>query len=68
MQTLYLIHAGKVSEADEFNANLATNSETVYALAESAEEALALAEECDLGRRQPDNALWHGETIVALQA
>lgn len=68
MKTLYLIQSGEISTADDFDADIASSCESVYALAETADEASVLATEYDLGRIQPDNAAWRGQTVVALQA
>lgn len=67
MKTLYLIQSGEVSVADDFDANLAIQCDSVYALVETADEALVLASEYDFCRIQPDNAAWNGQTIIALQ-
>lgn len=62
---LYMVHEGVVFDEGETDEQ---PEEAVYVVAEDRADAFAAAVLYDEGKVQPDNMIWRGQTIVALDA
>lgn len=68
MNNLYFVDNEHATMMDHYDADMIDDGSTqVWALAASETDAMELAALYDANAKQPDNCMWRGETIVALQ-